>query len=157
MDTFQGAVSIRYRGLSNRIHRCTDVSSEPYISIYHTCYISHCEIKSHRIWPFWKPIPIRFSNLTEFFDHLTFKSHRIFRPSNNMFYEEININHTLIVFITCFSYLNKDFWLFWGNSKVIIVKTSQSLIKSPLKIGLISQISVHSLWHVWHTHCLHWQ
>ena len=23
----------------------------------HTCHISHSEIKSHRIWPIWKPIP----------------------------------------------------------------------------------------------------
>ena len=28
-------------------------------------------------------------------------------------------------------------------------KISQNLTKSPLKICLISQISVHSLWHVW--------
>ena len=45
--------------------------------------ISHCDIKSHRIWPIWKPIPITF-----------FKAHRIFRPSYNTFYEEINKNHT---------------------------------------------------------------
>ena len=38
----------------------------------HACHISHFEIKSHRIWPIWKQIPIRF-----------FKSHRIFRPSYN--------------------------------------------------------------------------
>ena len=25
----------------------------------HICHISHCEIKSHRIWRIWKPIPIR--------------------------------------------------------------------------------------------------
>ena len=37
---------------------------------YHTCHISHCEIKSHRIWPIWKPVPIRFSNLTELSDQL---------------------------------------------------------------------------------------
>ena len=34
-----------------------------------TCHISHCGTNSHRIWPIWKPISIRF-----------FKSHRIFRP-----------------------------------------------------------------------------
>ena len=32
----------------------------------HTCHISHCEIKSHRIWPIWKAITIKNSNLTEF-------------------------------------------------------------------------------------------
>ena len=36
--------------------------------IHATC---HTEIKSHRIWPIWKPIPIRFSNRTEFSDHIT--------------------------------------------------------------------------------------
>ena len=45
----------------------------------------HCEIKSHRIWPIWKQIPIRF-----------FKSHRIFRPSYKTFYEEKKLNHTLL-------------------------------------------------------------
>ena len=50
----------------------------------HTCHISQCETKSHRIRSIWKPVPIRF-----------FKSHRIFfRPSYNTFDEEININHT---------------------------------------------------------------
>ena len=38
---------------------------------YHTCHISHCEIRSHRIWPIWKAIPIKNSNLTEFSDHFT--------------------------------------------------------------------------------------
>ena len=32
---------------------------------------------------------------------------------------------------------------------MIFVKLSQNFIKSPLKICHISQISVHSLWHVW--------
>ena len=55
----------------------------------------------------------------------------------------------LVVFITSFFHLNKGFWLFWGSSKVIFVKISQNFIKSPVKICLVSQISVHSLWHVW--------
>ena len=29
--------------------------------------LPHTVIKSHRIWLFWKQIPVRFSNLTEFF------------------------------------------------------------------------------------------
>ena len=33
---------------------------------------------------------------------------------------------------------------------MIFVKVTQNFIKSPLNICLISQISVHSLWHVWH-------
>ena len=32
---------------------------------------------------------------------------------------------------------------------MIFAKFSQNLIKSPLNLGFISQISVHSLWHVW--------
>ena len=40
-------------------------------SLDHICHISHCEIKSHRIWPIWKAIPIKNSNLTEFSDHFT--------------------------------------------------------------------------------------
>ena len=51
----------------------------------HTCHISHCEIKSHRIWPMWKPN-----------SHKVIKTHRIFRPSYNTFNEEINIHHTLL-------------------------------------------------------------
>ena len=81
---------------------------------------------SHRIWPSSKPIPIRFfkshrisrliivlkclkiqieknsSFLTLYMPY--FKSHRIFRPSYNTFYEEININHTLL-FLSQASYI----------------------------------------------------
>ena len=31
----------------------------------------HIERKSHRIWPIWKAIPVKNSNLTEFSDHFT--------------------------------------------------------------------------------------
>ena len=48
----------------------TCISNE-YHNICHTCHISHCEIKSHRIWPIWKAIPIKNSNLTQFSDHFT--------------------------------------------------------------------------------------
>ena len=41
------------------------------IPILNTCHISHYETKSNRIWAFWKSSPLRFSNLTEFSDHLT--------------------------------------------------------------------------------------
>ena len=55
--------------------------------LYFIHSISHTEIKSHRGWPIWKPVPkiIRF-----------FKSHRIYRPFYIKFGEEININHTLL-------------------------------------------------------------
>ena len=42
-----------------------------FLFVYITHVMSHTEIKSHRIRPIWKPIPIRLSNLTEFSDHLT--------------------------------------------------------------------------------------
>ena len=72
----------------------------------HTCHTSHCEIKSHRIWLFWKPNPIRFSNLKEFSDHL-----------KHTFYKEIIINHTLLC-SSQVSYIKiKAFWLFWGVPK----------------------------------------
>ena len=53
-----------------------------------------------------------------------------------------------VVFITNSIHYDKGFWLFWGSFEVILVKISQNFIKSHLKICLISQISVHSLWHV---------
>ena len=104
----------------------------------HTCHISHCEIKSHRIWPIWKPIPIR-----------TFKSHRIFRPSYNIFYEEININHTLLCLSQALTF-KKAFDYFGGAQSDFcknLTEFYQLSISSSLKICLISQISVHSLWH----------
>ena len=51
----------------------------------HTCHISHCEIKSHIIWPIWKAIPIK-----------KIRSHRLFKPFYNRFYEEINRNRTFL-------------------------------------------------------------
>ena len=35
----------------------------------HNCMAIHA-IKSHRIWPIWKTIPIRIFSLTDFLDHL---------------------------------------------------------------------------------------
>ena len=64
---------------------------------------SYCEIKSQKIWPIWKPIPVRF-----------FKYHRIFRPSYNTCYEEININHTLLCLSQAFYIKIKTFDYFGG-------------------------------------------
>ena len=66
------------------------------------------------------------------------QSHRPFRPSCNTFYEEVNINHTLLCVPQAYNklHLNKGFWLFWGSSKVIFVKISQNLIKSAINICL---------------------
>ena len=35
----------------------------------HTCHISHCEIKSHRIWPIWKAIPVKKLKSQRISDH----------------------------------------------------------------------------------------
>ena len=72
----------------------------PYLTL---CHISHCEIKSHQIRPIWKPIPIRF-----------FKSHRIFRPFYNTFYEEINTNHSLC--LSQASYIKIKAFDYFGKS-----------------------------------------
>ena len=80
--------------------------------------------------------------------HKKFKSHRIFRPFYNTFlWRNKHKSHTVVVF-TSFLNENKDFRLYWGNSKVMFKKISQNFVKSPLKFCLISQILVHSLWHV---------
>ena len=79
------------------------------------------------------------------------KSHKIFQISQNF---QTILQHILwknkhklhiVVFMTSLLHLNKGFWLFLKSSKVIFVKVSQNFINSPLKICLISQISVHSL------------
>ena len=103
----------------------------------HTCHISHCEIKSHRIWSIWKAFPIK---------NIQFS--KIFRPFYNRFYEEININSTLLLFSQASYMKKKDFRLYWESSKVMFQKISQNFVKSPLKSCLVSQILVHSLWHV---------
>ena len=91
--------------------------------------------------------------------HLEAISRKIFQISHNF---QTNLQHILrrnkhkshfVVVITSFLHLNTGFWLFWGSSKMIFVKISQNFIECPLKICLISQISVHSLWHVCDTHC----
>ena len=67
MDTLSGALTLLFSFLQ------------------HTCHTSHCEIKSHRIQPIWKPIPWRI-----------FKSHRISWYIYKRFYEKVNINHILL-------------------------------------------------------------
>ena len=44
--------------------------------------------------------------------------------------------------------LNKGFLLSLGSLKAILVKVSQNFIKSHLKFCFVSEILVHSLWHV---------
>ena len=39
--------------------------------------------------------------------------------------------------------------LYLGSLEVMFKKISQNFVKSPLKFCVISQILVHSLWHVW--------
>ena len=69
------------------------------------------EIKSHRIWPIWKQIPIRFSNVTEFSDHL------------KTFYKEIIINHTLLYLSQASAIKIKCFWLQRGVPKWFLSRT----------------------------------
>ena len=60
----------------------------------HTCHISHCEIKSHRIWPVWRAVPIKNSD------------HRIFRPFCNRFlWRNKHKSHTVVVVTQWFFYL----------------------------------------------------
>ena len=86
--------------------------------------------------------------------HKKLKSHRIFRQFYNRFYEEININHTLLWFSEVYYMKRKTLDNIGGGggvgggSKVMFKKISQNFVKSPLKFCLISQIVVHSLWHV---------
>ena len=65
------------------------------------------------------------------------------------FYEKVNINHTFFVSVRSLLKLNKGNKIHLGGLKAIFVKVSQNCIKSHLKFCLISQISAHSLWHVW--------
>ena len=80
--------------------------------------------------------------------HKIFKSHRIFRPSKNTFYKEILINQPLLC-LSQVSYIKiKAILVILGEFQSFFVKISKNFIKSPLKFWFISQISVHSLWHV---------
>ena len=53
-----------------------------------------------------------------------------------------------IVSIRSLLKLNEGFKIPLGSLKANIIQVSQNFIKSHLKFCLISQISVHSLWHV---------
>ena len=105
----------------------------------HTCHISHCEIKSQRIWSIWKAIPIKNSD------------HRIYRVSQyNRFYEEININHILSWFSQASYIKKKTLDCIGGTPKWCLRKSHRTddFVKSPLKFCLISQVLIHSWWHV---------
>ena len=96
----------------------------------------------------WDKISQNLAHL-EAISYKIFKSHRIFRPSYNTFLWRNRHTSHFVVVITNFMHNNKGFWLFRESFKVIFVKISQNFIKSHLNICLISQIAVHSLWHVW--------
>ena len=109
--------------------------------------------KSHEMNPYmpyltlWDKISQNLAHL-EGNSHKKIKFHRIFRPFCNRFYEEINIQHTLLWFSHASYMKEKDIRLYWGSAKVMFKKISQNFVKSPLKFGLISQIFVKSLWHI---------
>ena len=68
--------------------------------------------------------------------HKIFQSLRIFRPSYNILYKEININHTFLCLLQASYVWIKALYYFLGRSKMIFVKISQNFIKSPLNIAL---------------------
>ena len=99
----------------------------------------------------WDKISQKLAHL-EGNSHKKFKSHRIFRPFYNRFYEEINLIYTLL-WLSQASYMKeKHFRLYWRSFKVMFKEISQNFVKSPFKVCLISQILVHSLWHI----CIQW-
>ena len=110
-----------------------------------------CRSTNHSYMPYltlWDKISQNLARL-EANSHKIIKSHRIFRPSliQHILWRNKHKSH-FVVFITSFLHINKAFWLLWWSFKVIFVKISQNIIKSHFKICLVSQISVHSLWHV---------
>ena len=106
-----------------------------------TCHTSCCEIKSHRIWPIWKAIPIKIQISQNF---QTILQQILWRNKHK--------THTVVVFTTFLHEKKKKkkkfFRLYWRSSKVMFKKISQNFVKSPLKFCLISQILVHSWWNV---------
>ena len=80
-----------------------DVDSNLNVNIIHTGHISQN------------------SAYLEGHSHKKFKSHGIFGPLFNRFYEEININHTVMVFTSSLHEL-EDFRLYWGSSKMMFKK-----------------------------------
>ena len=88
-----------------------------------------------RIWPIWKAIPLKFKpqNLRTILQQISWRNkHK---------------SHTVVVFT---SFLHEKMTLdnSGGAPKVMFKKISQKFVKSPLKCCLISQVQVHSLWHV---------
>ena len=84
----------------------------------HTCHISHCEIKSHRIWPIWKAIPIKKNQISQNFQ-------TILQQKQN--------SHTAVVFTSFLHGKQNTFDYIGGRSKVMFKKISQNFVKSPLK------------------------
>ena len=79
----------KHRLLSIKIHACVCVCVCVCVwCVWHTCHISHCEIKSHRIRSIWKPIPIRFFKSHRILDHLTI--HLMEKISQNLAHLEAN-------------------------------------------------------------------
>ena len=78
-----------------------------------------------------------------------FKSHRIFRPAKNTIYEEIIIKHTLLCLPQVSYNKIKAFWLLGGGGlQSDFCENLTEFYQISLKFEFISQISVHSLWHV---------
>ena len=64
--------------------------------------VLHGSCQSNSAWESYMPYLTLWDKISQTLaylganSHKIFKSHRIFRPSYNIFYEEININHTLL-------------------------------------------------------------
>ena len=88
---------LHHCGISNQpsLHTCHISYNQPYLCI-HAISLAHLETNSHKIFQV---------------------SHRIFRPSYSTFYEEINLNHTLLCWSQASYILIKAFDYFGGAPK----------------------------------------
>ena len=118
----------------------------------HNCIYIYCDSVGLSYMPY---LTLLWDEISQNLAQLEANSHKNFQISENfqtiLKHISWRTQHTshFFVFITSFIHSNKGFWRFWGSFKVIFVKIAQNVSKSPLRICLISQISVHSLWHVW--------
>ena len=111
--------------------------------------------KAGYIWVPYMPYLTLWDRISQNLDHLEGNSHKKIRISQNfqtiiqqILWRNKHKSHTIVVFTSSVHEI-KDFRLYLGSSKVMFKKISQNFVKSPLKFCFISQIFVHSLWHVW--------
>ena len=98
--------------------KCLQVNSSRSCHISYS-QISHCEIKSHRI------------SHKEGSSHKKIQFSLIFRPFYNRFYEEININHTLLWFSQTSYMQRKTLDHIWGAPKWFLREPHRILSSLP--------------------------